>query len=134
MDEIENIMRGWQAEEDEHKEAMCQHEEEWKKRDEDQLLEAQKKQEEYQRNEEQQKEEPNHRVVGFVHDRVQIAEYLNKDLKVVTPPTFNGKISRKEMEAWIAIIEKYFHVCNFTRKSRAVWATFQLANEATIWW
>ena len=80
--------------------------------------------EEDQRNEEQHKREANHRMARLMHDRVQIAEDLSKDLKKVTPPTFNGKALGEEAEAWITMMEKYFHVRNFTRKSRAMWATF----------
>lgn len=73
-------------------------------------------------------------MVGLVHDRVQIIEDLSKDLKKVTPPIFNGKNIGEEAESRIATMEKYFYVYNFTRKSRAIWATFQLVGEATTWW
>lgn len=118
MDDIENAMGRRQAEEDEHKEVMRQQEEEQKKRQEDQLIEAQRKQEEDRRIEEQKKEEVDHRMARVVHDRVQIIEDLSKDLKKVTPTTFNGKNLGEEAEAQIATMEKYFHVCNFTGKSK----------------
>ena len=59
-------------------------------------------------------------MIELVHDRVQIAEDLSRDLKKVTPPTFNGKTTGEEAEAWIVTMEKYFHVCNFTKKSKVV--------------
>ena len=130
MDDMENALRGWQTKEDEHREVLHQEEEARKKGEEDQLVEAQRKQEEDRRIEEQQKEEVDRRMAGLVHDRVQIAEDLSRDLKKVTPPTFNGKTTGEEAEAWIATMEKYFHVHNFTGKSRAVWTTFQLVGEA----
>ena len=98
------------------------------------MLEIQRKQEEDRRIEEHKKEEADCWMAGLVHDRVQIAEDLSRDLKKVTPPTFNGKTTGEEVEAWIATMEKYFHVRNFTGKSRAVWATFQLVGEAATWW
>ena len=54
-------------------------------------------------------------MVVLVHDRVQIAANLINDLKKVTPPTFNGKTLGEEVKAWIATMEKYFHVHNFTK-------------------
>ena len=46
MDDMENVIRGRQAEEDERRETLRQQEEARKKREEDQMLEAQRKQEE----------------------------------------------------------------------------------------
>ena len=73
-------------------------------------------------------------MARLVHDRIQIQEALSKDLKKVTPPTFSGKATGEEAEAWIATMENYFYACNFIRKSRAIWATFQLVGEAVRWW
>ena len=67
-------------------------------------------------------------------DRVQIAADLSKDLKKVTPPTFYGRASGEDAEAWITSMEKYFLVWNYTRKSRAIWATFKLMGEVGTWW
>ena len=79
-------------------------------------------------------EDVDHRMVGLVHDRVQIVANFSQDLKKVTPPTFNGNTLGEEVEAWIATMENYFYACNFIRKSRAIWATFQLVGEAVRWW
>ena len=73
-------------------------------------------------------------MAGLVHDRVQIVADLSKDLKKVTPPTFNGKTSGEEEEAQIATMEKYLYARNFTIKSRVVSATYQLVGEVTRWW
>ena len=66
-------------------------------------------------------------------DRIQIAADLSKDLKKVTPPTFHGRASGEDAEAWITSMEKYFLVQNYTGKYRAVWATYQLMGEAATW-
>ena len=53
-------------------------------------------------------EDVDHRMVGLVHDRVQIVADFSKDLKKVTPPTFNGNTLGEEVETWITTMENYF--------------------------
>ena len=78
---------------------MHQQEEEQNKREEDQLLEAQRKLEEDRRDEVQQKEEVDCRMVGLIHDRVQITKDLSKNLNKVKPPIFNGKTLGEEAKS-----------------------------------
>ena len=67
-------------------------------------------------------------------DMAQIVADLSKDLKKVRPPYFYGRAFGEDTKACITSMEKYFLVWNYTGKSRAVWATFQLMGEAGTWW
>jgi hypothetical protein len=119
MNTLENDARGRHAEE------------EARKREEDQRLEALQKQveehrkkleddlvaEALRRSEEEQRAEADRRRALNDTDRVQIVADLRKDLKKVTPPTFHGRASGEDVEAWITSMEKYFLVRNYTGKS-----------------
>lgn len=112
MDNLEQGARSRQAEEetrkrdeDQHSEALRKREEElWKKREDEQMAEA------LRRSEVEKKAEADRRSALLNSDRIQIAADLSKDLKKVTPPTFHGRASGEDAEAWITSMEKYFLV------------------------
>jgi hypothetical protein len=105
-----------------------------RKQVEDQRREALQKEEEDRMIEERCKRNVDTRAnVGDLNND-QIAEELSKDLKKVTPPTFDGKTIGDNAEAWIISMEKYFHVRNLSGQSRALWGAFQLIGEAATWW
>ena len=119
MDTLEHDVWGRHTDEEERKckedqclEALCQQEEERRKKlEDDQLAEA------LWRSEEEWKVEADCQMAMNHIDKMQIAVDLSKDLNKVTPPTFYGRSSGEDAEAWITSMDKYFLVQKYTGKS-----------------
>ena len=136
MENLEQGAWGRLAEEEARKHDKDQHfntlrkqeEELMKKHEDEQLIEA------LRRSKMEQKVKADCQSALLNSNKIQIVTNLRKDLKKVTPPMFHGRAFGEDAKAWITSMEKYFLVWNYTWRSRAVWATYQLMGEVATWW
>ena len=48
---------------------------------------------------------------------------------------FNGEIEKgKESKSWLLGMKKYFHICNYSERLKAMMVIYNLTRKVYIWW
>ncbi|KAH9311697.1 hypothetical protein KI387_026732, partial [Taxus chinensis] len=65
--------------------------------------------------------------------KARLAAELTNDIKMISPPKFDGTTLGDGAENWLSEME-YFAIRNFSEETKAIWGAYQLSHEASSWW
>ncbi|KAH9308622.1 hypothetical protein KI387_036533, partial [Taxus chinensis] len=63
--------------------------------------------------------------------KVRLAAELTNDIKMISPPKFDGTTLGDGAKNWLSEMEKYFVIRNFSEETKAIWGAYHLSHEAS---